>query len=296
MFLEILQTLIKVLLVFSILIIAFGLAFYILLSGVSFLFQLCCTKHLGKAAASLHLGWFQGAHLSFSTVPMSLMRTFAMMLGEIDFLGTYVQPFFRKQSNQSDETTDKDMKTLPYPFPAFFILGIFMVLMPILLMNLLIGLAVGDIESVRRNAQLKRLAMQVPLKDKPSEWKCPSDFDTFSTTDFFFRWFCTPSWRETFPDACWREWTKWSWSNTQTRRNVNWDFLTLFWANGSLTLSPWMMVSPVVWPSILPFVFFSFERKETFTVTRECTLDQGLETLTGDKFNLQKNKNITFFT
>lgn len=38
-----------------------------------------------------------------------------------------------------------------------------MVLMPILLMNLLIGLAVGDIESVRRNAQLKRLAMQVVL-------------------------------------------------------------------------------------------------------------------------------------
>lgn len=39
-----------------------------------------------------------------------------------------------------------------------------MILMPILLMNLLIGLAVGDIESVRRNAQLKRLAMQVFMK------------------------------------------------------------------------------------------------------------------------------------
>jgi transient receptor potential cation channel subfamily A protein 1 len=38
-----------------------------------------------------------------------------------------------------------------------------MILMPILLMNLLIGLAVGDIESVKRNAQLKRLAMQVNL-------------------------------------------------------------------------------------------------------------------------------------
>ncbi|EEB19608.1 conserved hypothetical protein [Pediculus humanus corporis] len=136
MFLEILQTLIKVLLVFSILIIAFGLAFYILLSG--------------------------GSHLSFSTVPMSLMRTFAMMLGEIDFLGTYVQPFFRKPEDSDDVSEDK-IKTLPYPFPAFFILGIFMVLMPILLMNLLIGLAVGDIESVRRNAQLKRLAMQVVL-------------------------------------------------------------------------------------------------------------------------------------
>ncbi|KAF2368432.1 hypothetical protein FHG87_000822 [Trinorchestia longiramus] len=35
-----------------------------------------------------------------------------------------------------------------------------MILMPILLMNLLIGLAVGDIESVKKNAQLKRVAMQ----------------------------------------------------------------------------------------------------------------------------------------
>ncbi|KAF2879381.1 hypothetical protein ILUMI_26794, partial [Ignelater luminosus] len=128
MFLEILQTLIKVLMVFSILIIAFGLAFYILLS--------------------------RGEHLSFSTIPMSLMRTFSMMLGEIDFLGTFVEPYYLRKD---------DGRTLPFPFPAFFILLVFMVLMPILLMNLLIGLAVGDIESVRRNAQLKRLAMQVVL-------------------------------------------------------------------------------------------------------------------------------------
>ncbi|KAK5642668.1 hypothetical protein RI129_008835 [Pyrocoelia pectoralis] len=128
MFLEILQTLIKVLMVFSILIIAFGLAFYILLS--------------------------RGEHLSFRTIPMSLIRTFSMMLGEIDFLGTFVEPFYLRK---------EDGRTLPFPIPAFLILGVFMVLMPILLMNLLIGLAVGDIESVRRNAQLKRLAMQVIL-------------------------------------------------------------------------------------------------------------------------------------
>jgi transient receptor potential cation channel subfamily A protein 1 len=83
---------------------------------------------------------------------MSLMRTFAMMLGEIDFLGTYVHSYHRKSESG---------RTLPYPTATFIILGIFMVFMPILLMNLLIGLAVGDIESVRRNAQLKRLAMQV---------------------------------------------------------------------------------------------------------------------------------------
>lgn len=73
------------------------------------------------------------------------------MLGEIDFLGTYVRPYYLNEEGRS----------LPFPIPAFLILGLFMVLMPILLMNLLIGLAVGDIESVRRNAQLKRLAMQV---------------------------------------------------------------------------------------------------------------------------------------
>lgn len=69
------------------------------------------------------------------------------MLGEMDFVGTYVQPLHHNE--------------LLFPAPAFMILGLFMILMPILLMNLLIGLAVGDIESVRRNAQLKRLAMQV---------------------------------------------------------------------------------------------------------------------------------------
>lgn len=78
-----------------------------------------------------------------------------MMLGEIDFLGTYVKPYY---------TLDLVEKAvLPFPIPVFLILGLFMVLMPILLMNLLIGLAVGDIESVRRNAQLKRLAMQVGI-------------------------------------------------------------------------------------------------------------------------------------
>ncbi|XP_017840949.2 LOW QUALITY PROTEIN: transient receptor potential cation channel subfamily A member 1 [Drosophila busckii] len=128
MFLEILQTLIKVLLVFSILIIAFGLAFYILLSKIIDA---------------------QPNHWSFSNIPMSLLRTFSMMLGELDFVGTYVNTYYRHQ--------------LKVPMTSFLILSVFMILMPILLMNLLIGLAVGDIESVRRNAQLKRLAMQVVL-------------------------------------------------------------------------------------------------------------------------------------
>lgn len=89
-----------------------------------------------------------------------------------------------------------------------------MILMPILLMNLLIGLAVGDIESVRRNAQLKRLAMQVVLHTElerklptiwleraeqteliefPNNQKCK-----LGIFDIILRkWFCNP-----FTDEC----------------------------------------------------------------------------------------------
>ncbi|KAL1395859.1 hypothetical protein pipiens_010933 [Culex pipiens pipiens] len=126
---------------------------------------------------------------------MSLVRTFSMMLGEMDFLGTYVQPYYSSE--------------LPYPIPSFIILSLFMILMPILLMNLLIGLAVGDIESVRRNAQLKRLAMQVVLHTElerklpqmwlemvdrnelieyPNEKKCKLGF----MDSILRKWFCNP--------------------------------------------------------------------------------------------------------
>ncbi|CAL8070273.1 unnamed protein product [Orchesella dallaii] len=155
MFLEILHTLLRVLMIFSILIVAFGLAFYILLSD--------------------------GQHKAFTAIPIALLRTFSMMLGEVDFLNTFVNPHFcgdienEAEPGMSYENSNSficngahickggDERKLPHPISSFLMLGIFMVFMPILLMNLLIGLAVGDIESVRRNAQLKRLAMQVHL-------------------------------------------------------------------------------------------------------------------------------------
>nr|XP_053649072.1 transient receptor potential cation channel subfamily A member 1-like [Cherax quadricarinatus] len=128
MFLEILNTLMKVLLVFSVLIVAFSLSFYILMS--------------------------HGGYLSFSNVAMSMMHTFSMMLGEVDFLNIFVYPFYQESVRG---------ERLLFPLTTFVLLGMFMILMPILLINLLIGLAVGDIESVKKDAQLKRIAMQVEL-------------------------------------------------------------------------------------------------------------------------------------
>ena len=52
-------------------------------------------------------------------------------------------------------------RRLVYHDLTYVIFIVFILLVPTLLMNLLVGLAVGDIESVQKNARLKRLAMQV---------------------------------------------------------------------------------------------------------------------------------------
>jgi hypothetical protein len=93
-----------------------------------------------------------------------------MMLGELEYIANYVEPY-----------EDDDPNTMPFGLLTYLFLIIFVLLMPILLMNLLvshfihpfcksyytvslqIGLAVGDIESVQQNARLKRLAMQVKV-------------------------------------------------------------------------------------------------------------------------------------
>ncbi|XP_009975855.1 PREDICTED: transient receptor potential cation channel subfamily A member 1-like [Tauraco erythrolophus] len=121
MFWEILRTLIRIAVVFFFLILAFGLSFFVLL----------------------------GSQQTYSTPLLSVMKTFAMMLGDINYHDAFLDPLL---SNE-----------LPYPFLSYTVLIIFTLLIPILLMNLLIGLAVGDIAEVQKYAALKRIAMQVNL-------------------------------------------------------------------------------------------------------------------------------------
>lgn len=75
---------------------------------------------------------------------MSIVRIITMMLGEMDFLSTFLQPIleYREQEFISKQI-----------IAATWFLIMFAILMPILLMNLLIGLAVGDIETVRCNGK-----------------------------------------------------------------------------------------------------------------------------------------------
>ncbi|XP_058032168.1 transient receptor potential cation channel subfamily A member 1 [Ahaetulla prasina] len=121
MFWEILRTLIRIVIVFFFLMLAFGLSFYVLL----------------------------GSQQTYGTPYLSVMQTFSMMLGDNNYREAFLEPMLG----------DK----LPFPFLSFIILIIFSMLIPILLMNLLIGLAVGDIAEVQKFAAMKRIAMQVNL-------------------------------------------------------------------------------------------------------------------------------------
>ncbi|XP_015208897.2 transient receptor potential cation channel subfamily A member 1b [Lepisosteus oculatus] len=86
---------------------------------------------------------------NFGTIDASLMQTFVMMVGELSYQDNFLIPSLQNK--------------LPFPHITFVIFIWFTLLMPILLMNLLIGLAVGDIAEVQRNASLKRIAMQIDL-------------------------------------------------------------------------------------------------------------------------------------
>ncbi|GAB1607428.1 transient receptor potential cation channel subfamily A member 1 homolog [Argonauta hians] len=83
----------------------------------------------------------------FSNFWKSLMKTFVMMIGELEF---------------DDIFFSSDAK-LQFTVTTYLMFLIFLVLGSIIIMNLLVGLAVDDIKEVQNKATLKRRAMQVEL-------------------------------------------------------------------------------------------------------------------------------------
>ncbi|KAM9436779.1 transient receptor potential cation channel subfamily A member 1-like isoform 2-T2 [Clarias gariepinus] len=85
----------------------------------------------------------------FNTVGLSMAQTFVMTVGELNYETSFLEAH--------------DQGLLAFPIITYYVFVLFILLMPILLMNLMIGLAVGDIAEVQRNAALKRIAMQINL-------------------------------------------------------------------------------------------------------------------------------------
>jgi transient receptor potential cation channel subfamily A protein 1 len=76
---------------------------------------------------------------------MIVLKTITMMLGELDYERSYLENIHDQHFNITN----------------LIILLLFAIIMPILLMNLLVGLAIGDLMQIQQNARLKRLATQV---------------------------------------------------------------------------------------------------------------------------------------
>ena len=82
----------------------------------------------------------------FSTVGYSIFINFGHMLGEIDWTA-----FVRESSNDN----------LAYDTLTFFLVVALAIVMAIVIQNLLIGLAVGDIDTIRRNAIIEKRNLEV---------------------------------------------------------------------------------------------------------------------------------------
>ncbi|KAF5901199.1 transient receptor potential cation channel subfamily A member 1-like, partial [Clarias magur] len=127
---------------FGIYVVMFGEIIKTLLSVIVLFFFLLLAYGLSFHALMLHRD-------EFNSVPLSLAQTFVMTVGELNYDTSFLEAY-----NQGH---------LAFPGITYYIFVTFVLFMPILLMNLMIGLAVGDIAEVQRNAALKRIAMQINL-------------------------------------------------------------------------------------------------------------------------------------
>ena len=79
---------------------------------------------------------------SFEYVRYTMLKTSGMMIGEID----YNEIFLNKDYHDP----------MLFPFTTWCFYAIFLIVMPIIIMNLLVGLAVDDIKIIQEKATLKR--------------------------------------------------------------------------------------------------------------------------------------------
>ncbi|CAI8048714.1 Transient receptor potential cation channel subfamily A member 1 homolog [Geodia barretti] len=131
MFIDIFYTFCRLFFLSFLLVVAFGLAFYMTFNDPDLMRQ------------------------PFSTPARSLLKTMTMTTGEFEYDG-----IFRQAPGGIDPGT---VREIPFPPVTYILWIVFIILMPILLTNLLVGLAVDDIKGILEAAVLKRLALKVEL-------------------------------------------------------------------------------------------------------------------------------------
>ncbi|KAJ7385760.1 Transient receptor putative cation channel sub A member 1 [Desmophyllum pertusum] len=137
MYIEVTKTVIQVMLVFVFIVFGFALVFHLLFAE----------------------------QIGFHTVHHSILRVLAMMIGELDLGATFIDSIGqRSDKNQNPKN--------PFPEVAFLFIFLCLILLTVALMNLLVGLAVGDTETMKKFATIKRLALQIEYHIQIDE-SCP---------------------------------------------------------------------------------------------------------------------------
>ncbi|KAL3311120.1 hypothetical protein Ciccas_010304, partial [Cichlidogyrus casuarinus] len=119
------RTFIKFFAVFFVFIIAFGMAFYILISN----------------------------QIPFNTPANALLNTGVMLMGEINYGDRFDKRF----------SEPVYANAIFYPPVTYLLFIVFMILMNVIVMNLLVGLAVEDISKVKREASLTEIKLKVVM-------------------------------------------------------------------------------------------------------------------------------------
>ena len=105
---------------------------------------------------------------AFSNLPFTVVKLFVMMLGEINDDDLYYR---QSQSlNPITNTIVSVSSNQVFVGTAHFIVLMFIFLVSIILMNLLVGLAVSDIQGLSKSAKLNQLIQQVDLINYMEGW------------------------------------------------------------------------------------------------------------------------------
>ncbi|XP_071493982.1 transient receptor potential cation channel subfamily A member 1-like [Diadema antillarum] len=136
MFLDILRTFMLFVPVLFLFIMAFALAFYTLLMNQE----------------------------SFNRFGYSFATTFVMMIGNLNFWKVFhSQNYLNTENTLADGEKDYFLSSVFYQKLTYVIFTLFLIVMSILIMNLLVGLAVGDVHAIQERAKLYHLKMQVEM-------------------------------------------------------------------------------------------------------------------------------------
>ena len=100
-----------------------------------------------------------GNQVPFHSVPKSLVSTLVMMIGEMDYGDKFFGDVTYNETAQGPGDVDFEENVFYNRTIVLIIYTIFLVVCSIILMNLLTGLAVNDIDAIRRTSEFKKLSM-----------------------------------------------------------------------------------------------------------------------------------------